>query len=375
MRRHAVVCLVSACGGTATTPASPVPPATVVEVAAPALPRADFVVVPAELADEGVLARIPHRVRIRRIGTSWLREGGTATARSGDQPERAFVLPVLDETPDKIRVAFEDDSARLALWIARADAWDTLAVPIQLADRDGKARRDAGVWVARGAPLDLARREGARTRVRVRDELVEVMGFVPDRVVTKVWIAGEGDAPASFVVDRATTWTMPKDPRPQVRFVSKAQVLAAPGGASIATIVDAAAELIGFVGDEASGFRGVEIVRPHMRIKGFVRVAELVPVTDELGTFGTIGTGHGFGMSHADKIELPAGTCLYDLATGGSVVGVQSKPSTRLGQKGARWSRVHVGTYWSITSVYVQDVGDDPKQPTWESCTQPAVRK
>jgi hypothetical protein len=77
-------------------------------------------------------------------------------------------------------------------------------------------------------------------------------------------------------------------------------------------------------------------------------------------------------MSHADRIDLVPGTCLFD-AIGGEVVGVQLRPSTRLGQlrtDGAAWSIVYVGTVWSTVTLYIRNTSDDPKQPRWESCAR-----
>ena len=79
------------------------------EVVAPRLPRADFAVVPAELADADVLDRIPHRVRIRKFGNAWMREDEPEPARTRHEGSDVdYVLPVLGETHTKIRVAFED---------------------------------------------------------------------------------------------------------------------------------------------------------------------------------------------------------------------------------------------------------------------------
>jgi hypothetical protein len=170
---------------------------------------------------------------------------------------------------------------------------------------------------------------------------------------------------------------MPPDNRPHVRFVTGATLrVRAHVDAPAITAIDSN-DIIGSVVASPGEFRHVEILRPHARIKGYVLATEVEATTDSLGTISTSGRGHGFSMSHADKIDVPAGTCLFDRA-GGEVVGVQSEPSTRLGRaklgESPGWSTVHVGTHWSTTQVYIRDTSTDPKAPKWESCTQPVHR-
>lgn len=346
------------------------------EISPPKLPRAEFAVAPAELTDPGILDRIPHRARLRRFGSAWLREAEaepTRTRHAGSDTDH--VLPVIGESRTRIRVAFEDDSARLAMWIAREDTWPVAGVPIELSDAAGNARRDAGVFVARGAPLTLAERTGARRAVRVQDELLELRGYVPDSVITNVWIAGAGDKPASFSTTSSTSWETPPDLRTRVRFLIETKIRSAPDGKSpVIAIVDKP-DVIGVIANNLGEFRQVEIVRPYARVLGYVAASEVSYTSDGIHASGT-GVGHGFGMSHADKIEVPAGTCLFDRADG-EVVGVQSEPTTRLGRRardGNQWSEIHVGTRWSVADVYIRNLSDDPTQPRWESCTADAHR-
>lgn len=367
-----IACTSISCGGA--TPGISAPPTF--EIAPPNAPRADFVVVPAELADPGVIDRIPHRTRVRRIGSAWLREDqGEPTRTRHDGSDVDLVLPVIGESRTKIRVAFEDDDARMALWIARDDTWPAIAIPIVLSDRDGIAHRDAGIFVSGGAPVELGEHLGKRRGVRVRDELLELRGYVPDAVISNVWVATRGDRTASFETSHYETWSPPADLRTRVKFLVETKVRAAADAKSPIVTSVSSAEIIGVIANNLGDYRQVEIVRPHARVRGFVLASEVQYTSDELGTRGA-GTGHGFGMSHADRIDVPAGSCLYDRIDG-EVIGVQSKPTTRLGRKGrdgSKWSEIHIGTSWTIADVYIRDLGDDPKQPLWESCTQPVHR-
>jgi hypothetical protein len=360
------------CGGAALVAPAP----SRVEITASKPPRADFTVVPAELTDPGVLDRIPHRVRVRRFGNAWIREDQgepTNTRHSGSDVD--LVLPVIGETRTKIRVAFEDDEARLALWIARSDTWPSIAIPIELSDRSGVAVRDAGVFALRGAPVELGEHAGDRRAVRIRDELIEIRGYVPDAVISNVWLAAAGDPPGSFKTSSYETWSPPADLRTRVKLLidTKIRVAPEPTAAVIATVQST--EMIARIANNLGEYRQIEIVRPHAKIRGYVLASEVAYTSDDLQSHGT-GTGHGFGMSHADRIDVTAGACLFDRIDG-EVIGVQSEPSTRLGRKdrdGTKWSQIHIGTSWTIATVYIRDLGDDPTQPRWESCTQPAHR-
>lgn len=326
--------------------------------------------------DAGVIDRIRHRTRVRRFGSAWLREDEsdrTRTSHAGSDSD--VVLPVIGESRQRIRVAFEDDSAMLAMWIPREDTWPVTAVAIELSDETGSAKPDAGVFADRGAPLTLAERKGDRRAVRVRDELLELRGFVPDGVIANVWLAEPGDPKASFSTTQDYHWARPADLRTRVRFLIATKIRSAPDGKSpvIATVENT--DVVGVIARNLGEFRQVEIARPYARVVGYVAASEVSYTSDDPEIHGT-GGGHGFGMSHADHIDVPAGTCLFDRADG-EVVGVQKVPTTRLGRKardGAKYSQIHIGTRWSVADVYIHDLSDDPTQPRWEACTQPVHR-
>src|SRR6185503_18825496 len=104
------------CGGSPPAPTVPGP------AAPPAPVRVEFSVVPAEFLDAGVLDRIPHRVRVRRYGSAWLREDESGAKRgSREDGDNDSIYPVIGESKTKIRIAFEDDHARIAMWIPRED--------------------------------------------------------------------------------------------------------------------------------------------------------------------------------------------------------------------------------------------------------------
>ena len=371
-----VAWVVSGCAGN--LPA--LPSSTTIEIAAPTPARADFAVVPAELADPGVLDRIRHRTRVRRFGSAWIGLTATPIRSSRASDDRDLVMPVIGETRTKLRIVTEDDEARLGVWIERDDTWDAITAPIQLSDRDGRAMPEAGVWVALGAPVERIDQPHdasvTRRAVRVRDEHLRLEGFVPANVISKLWLAAPGDfTPTDLDLSGSRSWSPPDDARTHAKVMVATKIRAAPDAKAPVIATVESPDVIAVIVKNLGAVREIEVVRPHARIRGFVAASELSRSNDPSSGHGS-GTGHGFGMSHADRIEVPTGVCLFD-AIDGEVAGVQLEPSTRLGHRrtdSASWSLVYVGTAWSIAALYVRDTSDDPRQPRWESCTQPAHR-
>jgi hypothetical protein len=328
--------------------------------------RAAFTVVPAELGDAGVLERIHHRARLRRIGNAWI-DPLAEPLSSHERDDIDLALPVIAEVRQRLRVVTldSDRSARIAMWIDRDDTWKVITTPLALADPAGNPRT---IWLALGAPVTV---EGALKSdlvpVRVRDEAMQIEGHAPRATIANVWLAPSGahDGDADGI-------SVPGRSEPNKRYVAlvAGTRIRDARGMEIATVTgeDVEGEVLADRGDTLE----VEIERPYARIRGVVRVSDTTAV-DQLSGFGTMGTGSGFGMSHADRIELPPTTCLF-AEINGEVAGVQLATSTRLGRvktASPSWSMVYVGTRWGIAKLYVHDVGDDPKQPRWESCADP----
>jgi hypothetical protein len=363
-----VLVIAAGCGGVL----PPVQPLGDTRIAPDPVPaKAEFYVAGSELGDADVLARIRHRVRLKRRGRIALRPTGEAIH---ERPRSAAnnldeVLPVIDETRLRIRIVIEDDDARYALWIDRDDAWLALGAPAQLADRDGRIIDGAGVWTTLGAPIDVIDRVKGRRRVRIVDELLVLEGWVATSVLDHVWVVPPGDrTPTDMRQGDSRSWSPPKDPRPFGTLAKGTQVRAR-GQATAPVIASVRDEIVVKIAERGTSWTAVEVVRPHARVRGFVETTAVVPAVDDVDLRGT-GSGHGFGMSHADRIEVPAGTCLFD-GREGEVAGVQLAKSVRLGRRRAAdgWSLVYVDNPWSVAPLYVRDISSDPKQPRWASCT------
>ena len=347
----ALACAVAACGQTVPTPSTTAAAETAArERESLALPRAAFAVVPAELGDAHVLDRIPHRAMVKRWSVAWLIENGAPVgdaARTELDGERRIV-PVIGERGKKIRIVVDDDQARYAAWIARDDAWSTVLVPLAISE---------GVTVEPGIALERTDR-----RVVVVDDMIAAEGTAEPRAIGEVWIAPKS--------------TVPRVPDVLVRLPRGAQLRARADEASPVIATVTAHELVVGKLGTSGAFTEVEAQRPYLRAKGFVPTANVLGTTDDFVTRGT-GGGHGFGMSHAVRHEVPAGTCLFERVEG-DVIGVTLQAQTRLGGRLGEdgWAMVYIDSPWHVTSMYMKNLATDPPEPPrWDSCTEPAHRR
>lgn len=357
-------------------PARPPRPAgqRLVEQAVLEVPHAPFDVVPAELGDADVLERIRHRVVVQRWGLAWPTHDGPpiGTEARGSTPT-ADIVPVIGELGRKIRIVVEDDNARFAIWIARDDAAETALAPLQLSDQHGTTTTQ---WIEPGAPLIATEGTGGLRHVELVDDMLALEAWANAKWIGNVWaVAPDDPSPATVNPGTTPAWTPARDGRPLIRIAQGAvlRTRADPRAGILATIKSA--EFVVSVIARGPAFTEVEASRPFVRIRGFVDNAGILGPTEAFITHGH-GSGHGFGMSHAARHEIPAGTCLYDKIQG-DVIGVALEAQTRLGGRLEEdWALVYVDTPWNVASMYVKNLGTDPAQPpTWDSCMEPSHRR
>jgi hypothetical protein len=402
----AFLAIFAACAG---APGERPAPAWTDVVAAPLAREVAIDVSPSELADPAALERMRHRVRLKRIGRAWLR-GDALPINDGaadDGEPIDEILPAVGETANRIRVVVEEDDARVAVWIDRRDAWETIVAPVRLGLADeappagawlttgtggataagsggaaagsgGAAAGSggaaaAGVWLEAGAPIRAPRGPaGARQgrTVELRDEGVAVRGVAPGAFVGHVWIVPHDDRTKTAMASGCSVepW-QPRAAHSALRSLGEGTAIRAAAGEAAPVLATSQERLDAVVLSGGGGWTLVEVRRPYARIRGYVPSLALDPADDGGLDVGACGT-HGFGMSHADRIEVPAGTCLFDHSNG-EVIGAAIKTKVRLGasaRAGADWSMVYVDTRWSLASLYVHDTGRDPAQPAFESC-------
>ncbi len=340
------VVLLAACGGHVPVPA----PAsgTLTEPAPRAVaPRVAPDVVPGELADPGVVDRIARRVRVRAIGAAWVRLGAkplpTTERDPPDQP-----MPVLAEQGDKVRVVAEEDGARVAVWMQREDARPAAVRATQLTDAVGHADREFGAWLEPGAELELRAQANGRREVSLVSARVRVVGWAPVAALGTVWEV----PPKVALVPHHT--------------VAEHVLIRVAPAATAAVLAETLGDVRVAAGPVRGAWREVELQGDGVRVRGFVPVAD---VSDGAGDdWGTIGLGTYSTVSHAVRIDVPAGSCLFERAAGdpaGDVVGVTLKQRVRLGYPAeGEWQRVRIGTPWGTYLSYLRITSTG----TFESC-------
>ncbi len=351
------------------SPAAPTPARAGVEI-----PRGRFEIVPAELGDPQAIDRIAHRVIVTHWALAWLIHDGTpfgSGSRTG--APGADILPVIAEQGRKIRIVVEDDHARIAVWIAREDVADTVVAPLQLADSTGGA---LAIWLAPGVPLVATDRARGLREVAIVDDAIGATGWASAQAIGTVWVRATGDrSPTAMRPADVPTWSPPRDPRPLVRIDRAGVIRSAPDAKAPVLVSIKANELTVSVIAKGEAFSEVEAFRPFIRVRGFVDNARVLGPSEGVVPHGSA-SGHGFGMSHATRHEVAAGTCLFDRADG-EVIGVTLETETRPGGQldANRWAMVYIDTPWGVTSMYMKNLGTDAAQPVWDSCAEPAHRR
>lgn len=361
----------AACGGTAVAPAVLEPATPMVD---PSPQHVGFSVEPHELGDADVVKRIRHRVRVARWGRASLAHDGEPIENddSADAASIDMILPVIDASGTKIQVVIEEDHARYAVWIDPRDTWETVALPTRLASTAAPEPASAiGVFLDAGAPVELGPR-GAKRSLSIRDDVFTIRGWIDGKRIGRVYVVPVGDTRPHHMRRRVSrlSWAPPRERRPVRELDEAVPIRARPADAAPMLAVANESVAVALVADRGS-WTEIEIVREYMRIRGFVPSATLHEPSS-LGRFGTTGIGSGFGISHADRIQLPIGACLYD-GIDGAVAGVQLDAQERLGRAKLEkpgWSMVYVDTPWRFTQFFVRDTSSDPAQPVWESCAK-----
>ena len=302
--------------------------------------RAPYALTPKQLGDAGAVASIAHHARLERAGRAWTDLDRPSVQRDPDDLlVRPPVVPVIDERGDRVRVVFESDDARLALWVERRSLATTTIAPIELTDERGRASSADGIWLDAGADLAAAApaTESGLRAVELRDDDLAVRGYAPAAALGPIWV---GDAPREPLA--------PADS--PISLAPHAIVRAAPDGAA-----PVLAEVTSWIGARELGRRGawreIEIARPAVRVRGFVFASAVHPLD-----FGhsTSFLRSGWGMDNVTKLPVPAGACLFP-ARDGDVIGVNTADRVRY-QSAVHddWHDIYVATeLWGEIQVTV----------------------
>jgi hypothetical protein len=312
--RWHVLLAVAAC----TAPVRP-PPARQIE-------RASRPALPAALAD-GAEAELHTRARVARAGAIRF-EPGAAPLTADREPAGAggeLGVPAIVAAQDDARVQLraDVDDARLLVWIDRADLAPVFVKAQALVDPRTGAR---GAVARPGAAARVVHAGERGVDVEVDDGALVVSGRTPPAALGTVY----EERP-------------PRHPTTDTVVMGDEQVRAAPDGERIAT-TDGAVMVHALAPPQGSWLE-VEIDRPFLYVRGYVRAASTAP---ELPARDLVSTS-ALGWSDAPTLLLPAGACLY-ARPGGPIIGVNEAERLRYAHDGGEpgWRKVGVMTPWGL---------------------------
>lgn len=288
---------------------------------------------PSSLTD---LRRYPLRVHVAQVGAAGLQpDRMTTESTSAISIWDDYV--VIEERADAVRIVLDDDNARLLLWIPTADLAWTVARPTRIVGRGA-----AGVWINPGAPLAITG-DGKRVAASYTDGVVTVQGALARTALTHSFRPRR-------VIDRGTAAT--------------AHFAREPEGPPLVTTTGSLGVRV--LGRGPGDWRLVEYAGRDLRIVGWARAADVIE-----GGFGSLhgtGVGSGYAISDTDRVEVPAGACLFD-PDGGAVVGVQTATAERYAGDlgGGAWS-VTIGNAWGLRQVIARELAGNGGARRWQMC-------
>jgi hypothetical protein len=276
---------------------------------------------------DGASVAIGRRARVARVGAIRFEPGAPPIAiepaPAGEAEELGAPAIVGAEVAARVQLRIDADAARLLVWIDRADLARVFVKAQALVDPRTGVR---GAVARRGA---IARVEDDGERgvdVEVDDGVLSAAGRAPSGSIGTVY----DERPPR----RTSTETV---------VASDEVVRAAPDGPPVART--AGAVMVHVLGPPQSGWLEIEIDRPYLYVRGFVRETATAP---QLSVGDVVGAS-SYEMDDLPTLLLPAGACLY-ARPGGPIIGVNEAERLRYVRDGGApgWRRVGVMTAWGL---------------------------
>lgn len=284
-------------------------------------------------------AKLARRAHVARIGVFGLTADHNVDAEGPDAEQARFEeVPVLETRGERVRIVHDNDDARILMWLDAADLSWAITREVRI-----KGKGDVGVWLLRGAPVNV-RGTGARRRVSFQAGELTVTGTVAESALGKVFA------------------------RPNEPPFARSQV-------HVPTLLDAAdgRALVGtpdgfdvrIVAPGSGDWQLAEHAGRYLRIRGWMRARD---AKEEWGTSGS-GSGSGYGMSHTPRVPVRDGTCFH-ARPDGPVVGIQLRDAIRYAPGNDRgWYQLYVGNAWGLFRVHARVESTDAQgNPIFARC-------
>lgn len=291
---------------------------------------------PLELILHGAPATGGRRAILARATQAWLQLGGDAHASPGWHDPDATPVTVAELRDGIVRLLVEEDDARLLVWVPRDDLRAVIAEATSIG---------GGVDVAPGTPFVEQRREGNRIEVAIAADGLQVTGWIDAAAIGDVWEAADPAAPA------------PEPTHTLAHSLERPVVIRAAPDAQASAVATAVEPIdVRVRGPVHAGWVEIETLGAQVRARGFVPAAA---TSTELGLSATFHGGRGYGMSHAMRLDVPAGTCLRDRPDG-EVIGVVTTDRNRFvyDRPEPGWWSVVVDTPWGLLHVPARADGE-----------------
>jgi hypothetical protein len=308
---------------------------------------ASATVVDASAADRAPALNVPPVAALLRDGfEARFVERALPYAGLGRAPPRV----VVDQSPGRTRIIFDDPSLRVLLWTENTKLWPTPLRVTPLTRQPVKAGPNERVRVGPGAFLQRLNDKGDLARVSASDRTFEAVGWLPISAIGHAYLPSPiPEAPGT------EEWVL----------APLSNVLERPGGSALGKLVDTAPPQVrvGTVAKSAAWFVEIAYGSATLSVRGFVPKSALSQ-PQSMG-WGSGGFGYGARKNPPEEtLTFPRGACLYS-EPWGEVIGVLRHPLNRtvhveIGDTAA-WRELDLR--WADARVWVPREGATAERP------------
>lgn len=281
-----------------------------------------------------------HFASLGKVTGYWLKD--SLRRREALRSEDELIVPVISVRDDRIRVVVEDGSARIAIWIERENANETVIAKVRLNQTERNSPTHTGLWLKPGTLLRRLERNRTQTRVEMFENGIRSKGWVPTAFLGRVWAATRVP-----VAPRSTVFLQPHSTISDRPF---------PNSMMFTTSDQMPITLLQQNGDWSE----IEIDTPKIYVRGFVSTQKIDALTQHEDVLVPVPS------SRSVLPGMPQGVCLFagitDEVVGVTLVGAEN--ARRIG----KWWSVFVSSPLARIEVLAQDPAKSATQPAWVMC-------